>query len=214
MKKILLPALLAAVSFRAQAQFTSPIISMPVEEGISRKQIVHQSVTGIQMGQGKTLAGQALTVAGNIKGIMDKTVALHKEWYDGLLQVSTGIRNYRRVQEIYTAQSDMIGLYGRVVPTLRQQGLTATQASSATNMYSGLLQENVGLITELVGVLSANRAKMTDPERMEFINNVADRMQAQHELATYLTNKCAALGKSQRQTIIDQKSVLALMGAK
>lgn len=215
MKKALFSGLLlVAMTFRAQAQFTSPIISMPIEEKISRKQIVHQSITGIQMGQGKTLAGQALTVAGNIKGVMDKTVALHKEWYDGLLKISTGVRNYRRVQEIYTMQQSMISEYGRVVPNLRQQGLTAAQASSATTMYSGLLQENIGLLSELVSVLSANHAKLSDPERLEFINNIADRMQQQNELSTYLTNKCAALGEQQRQTAVDQKSLLSLMGTK
>lgn len=207
--KIILPLLLLG----ATPAFAQYVISAPVAEGMSRQQVVHQGITDVQMGTAKGLAAQMKKVNNQITGITDKTKVLHETWFNSLLAISSGVRSYRRVKEIYDAQTSMISQYSRILPKLRTQGLTSAQISSATTVYGGILQENIGLISELVEVLSANRAKMTDPERLEFINNVADRMVAQQELMSFVTSKCTALAAQQRQVIVDRNSVLALMGA-
>ena len=207
--KIILPLLLLG----ATPAFAQYVISAPVAEGMSRQQVVHQGITDAQMGTAKGLAAQMKKVNNQITGITDKTKVLHETWFNSLLAISSGVRNYRRVKEIYDAQTSMISQYSRILPKLRTQGLTSAQITSATTVYGGILQENIGLISELVDVLSANRAKMTDPERLEFINNVADRMVAQQELMSFVTSKCTALAAQQRQVIVDRNSVLALMGA-
>jgi hypothetical protein len=108
----------------------------------------------------------------------------------------------------------MIQHYNSALPTLQRQGLTAQQTYNAGEVYSQILLENIGLMSELVGVMSANNAKMTDPERLEFINNIADRMQQQQTLMDYYTGRCRAIAQRQMQAIVDEKSILALMGAK
>lgn len=198
---------------RAFAQLPA-VISAPVEEGISRKQIGHQTITGTLMAQGKKLAGDMTAVSGQIKGVMDQTQALHDQWYSSLLQISPGVRTYRRVQEIYDVQSGMITQYARVLPELRGKGLSTDQLAGATDIYGKILTENVGLISELVGVLSANRVKMTDPERIEFINNIADKIESQQDLMNYYTSKCRAVARMQAQTTQDAASVRSLMGSK
>jgi hypothetical protein len=204
---------LALLAGPAYAQMPA-VISAPISEKISRKQITHQSITAVQMGTAKGLAGQMKVVSGQIKGVIDKTQQLHDTWYSSLLQISSGVRNYRRVREIYDTQASMIQAYSTVQADLTRKGLTTAQASEAGKTYTALLTENVGLISDLVGVLSANRAKMTDPERLEFINSIADRMNGQQELFTYYTRKCAALGQQQQQAAIDAKSLLVLTSGK
>jgi hypothetical protein len=204
---------LALLAGPAYAQLPA-VISAPISEKISRKQITHQAVTSVQMGTAKGLAGQMKVVSGQIKGIIDKTQQLHDTWYSSLLQISSGVRNYRRVREIYDAQAGMIQAYSTVQADLTRKGLTSAQASEAGKTYTALLTENVGLIADLVGVLSANRAKMTDPERLEFINNIADRMSGQQELFSYYTRKCEALAQQQRQASADAQSLLVLTGGK
>jgi hypothetical protein len=204
---------LALLAGPAYAQLPA-VISAPIAEKISRKQITHQTITGIQMVEGKGLAGQMKVVSGQIKGVIDKTQQLHDTWYSSLLQISSGVRNYRRVREIYDAQAGMIQQYSTVQSSLARKGLTTAQVSEAGKTYTALLTENVGLIGDLVGVLSANRAKMTDPERLEFINNIADRMNDQQELFTYYTSKCEALAQQQQQAAADTKSLLVLTGGK
>jgi len=207
---LFLPLVLGA--HQAFAQLPA-LISAPIAEKISRKQITHQLITSVQMKEGKGLAGQMTKVSGQIKGVMDATQQLHDQWYKSLLLISPGVRNYRRVKEIYDAQSAMIQQYTQAIPTLRKQGFTPEQASNASAVYGAMLLENMQLIGELVQVLSPNRSKMTDPERLEFINNIGDRMQQQRAVMDYYTSRCGAIAQRQMQAIVDEKSVLALMGA-
>lgn len=204
---------LALAAHRAHAQMPA-VISAPISEKISRKQITHQTVTGTLMAQGRALAGDMKMVSGQIKGVIDKTQQLHDQWYSSLLQVSAGVRTYRRVQEIYDHQTAMISLYGSALGELRQKGLSSNQLTGATTVYQGILNENVQLLGELVGVMSAGRAKMTDPERIEFINNIADRVSAQHDLMNYYTNKCRAVAQMQAQAAQDRASMLSFLGDK
>ncbi|MDF7815520.1 MULTISPECIES: hypothetical protein [Hymenobacter] len=204
---------LALGAHQAYAQLPA-VISAPISEKISRKQIGHQTVSGTLLAQGKLLAADMKVVSGQIKGVIDKTQQLHDQWYSSLLQISSGVRTYRRVQEIYDRQAAMITLYANIMPELRNKGLDANQLAGATSMYGKMLNENIGLLSELVGVLSAGKAKMTDPERIEFINNIADKIEGQHDLMNYYTSKCRAVARVQAQTVQDKESVLALMGKK
>lgn len=207
-------ALVLALGARQAAAQLPAVISAPIAEGISRKQITHQTISGTLLAQGKALAGDMTAVSGQIKGVIDQTQQLHDQWYSSLLQVSAGVRTYRRVQEIYDHQTGMIGLYAAILPELRSKGLSSAQLSGATTIYQGILNENIGLLSELVGVLSAGRAKMTDPERIEFINNIADKVAGQHDLMNYYTSKCRAIARMQAQTAQDRASVRAFMGSR
>ncbi|GAB3323332.1 hypothetical protein GCM10027511_32200 [Hymenobacter humi] len=190
------------------------VISAPIAEKSSRKQIVHQGVSATLLGQGKVLASDMTKVSGQIKGVIDKTQALHDQWYSSLLQISAGVRNYRRVQEIYTHQSEMISQFSAAIPELRTQQLSPAQLSEASTIYQGILTENIALLGELAGVMSTGRSKMTDPERVEFIDNIADRIVKQHNLMNYFTNKCRAIAQMQAQQVQDRESMTALMGGR
>lgn len=204
---------LAVIAGPATAQLPA-VISAPIAEKSSRKQIVHQGVSATLLGQGKALASDMTKVSGQIKGVIDKTQALHDQWYSSLLQISAGVRNYRRVQEIYTHQGAMINQFAAAIPELRTQQLTPVQLSEASTVYQGILQENIALLGELAGVLSSSRAKMTDPDRIEFIDNIADRITKQHNLMNYFSNKCRAIAQQQAQQVQDREAMRALMTAR
>jgi len=212
--KALTTMLLLGLGLGTQQGFAQApaVISAPIAESSSRKQIVHQGVSTTLLGRGKALAGDMQVVSGKIKGIVDQTQALHAQWYSSLLQISAGVRNYRRVREIYAAQASMISQFSSGVADLR--GLSPNQVTEAAQVYQVLLQENVALIGELATIMTTNRAEMTDPQRIKFINKIGDKMQQQQYLMTYYTNKCRAVALSQQQAIQDRASVLTLVGAR
>jgi hypothetical protein len=205
-----LALVLVLLAGRASAQLPA-VISAPIAERQARKQVMHQGASATLLGQGKVLAGDLKEVSGKIKGIMDQTQQLHDQWYSSLLQVSGGVRNYRRVKEIYAHQSEMIIQFSEVLPELRTRQLSPAQLGEASLVYQGILQENIALLGELAGVLSAGRAKMTDPERIEFIDNIADRISEQHNLMNYFTRKCRAIAQQQAQQVQDRDAINALM---
>lgn len=204
---------LALLAGPAYAQLPA-VISAPISEKISRKQIVHQGISTTLLGQGKVLAKDMTKVSGQIKGVIDKTQALHDQWFSSLLQISAGVRNYRRVREIYTHQSEMISEFSSAIPELRTQQLSPEQLTEATTVYQSILTENIALLGELAGILASSQAKMTDPERIEFIDNIADRITKQHNLMNYFSNKCRAIAQHQAQQVQDRESMQAFMGAR
>ena len=204
---------LALLAGPAYAQMPA-VISAPIAEDQSRKQVVHQGISTTLLGQGKVLAGDMTKVSGQIKGVIDQTQALHDQWYSSLLQISAGVRNYRRVREIYTHQSEMISQFSSAIPELRTKQLTPAQLTQATTLYQGILTENIALLGELAGVMSAGQSKMTDPERIEFIDNIADRIAKQHNLMNYFSNKCRAIAQHQAQQVQDRESMNAFMTAR
>lgn len=204
---------LAFLAGPAYAQLPA-VISAPIAEKSSRKQIVHQGVSATLLGQGKVLANDMKVVSGQIKGVIDKTQALHDQWYSSLLQISAGVRNYRRVREIYTHQGDMINQFSSVIPELRTKQLTPAQLTEATTVYQGILTENIALLGELAGILASSKAKMTDPERIEFIDNIADRITKQHNLMNYFSDKCRAIAQHQAQQVQDREAMNAFMTAR
>jgi hypothetical protein len=201
--------LVLALGLGAHSAFAQlpAVISAPIAESQSRDQVGHQTISGTLLAQGKVLAGDMATVSGQIKGVMDQTQQLHDTWYSSLLAISAGVRSYRRVTEIYTHQSNMISEFSLVMSELRSKNLSADQLSGATTTYSAILAENIGLLSELIGVLSAGSAKMTDPERIGFINNIADKMGKQHDLFAYYTNKCRAIARLQAQSAQDRAAI-------
>jgi hypothetical protein len=198
----------------AAPAYAQSVISAPIAENLSRKQVVHQGISTTLLGQGKLLAGDMKVVSGKIKGIIDKTQQLHDQWYSSLLQISAGVRNYRRVREIYSHQSEMISEFSTAIPELRTKQLSPAQLSEASTVYQGILQENIGLMSELAGVLSTGKSKMTDPERIEFIDNIADRIVRQHHLMNYVSNKCRAIAQQQAQKVQDREAMSAFMTAR
>lgn len=204
---------LALLAGPAYAQMPA-VISAPIAEDQSRKQVVHQGISTTLLGQGKVLAGDMTKVSGQIKGVIDQTQALHDQWYSSLLQISAGVRNYRRVREIYTHQSEMISQFSAIIPELRTKQLSPAKLSEASTVYQGILTENIALMGELAGVLSASKAKMTDPERIEFIDNIADRISEQHNLMNYFSSKCRAIAQQQAQQVQDRESMRAFMTAR
>jgi hypothetical protein len=125
--------LLLGLGLSAQQGFAQApaVISAPIAESSSRKQIVHQGVSTTLLSRGKALAGDMQVVSGKIKGIVDQTQALHAQWYSSLLQISAGVRNYRRVREIYAAQASMISQFSSGVADLRGRGLSPNQVPGA-----------------------------------------------------------------------------------
>jgi hypothetical protein len=92
--------------------------------------------------------------------------------------------------------------------------LSPSQLSEASTVYQGILTENIALMGELAGVLSASKAKMTDPERIEFIDNIADRISEQRNLMNYFSSKCRAIAQQQAQQVQDRESMRAFMTAR
>lgn len=210
----LLPLLLitglALLALPARAQF---VASMPIAESQATKQAGHQGVLGTLRVLGNTIVKKGTNTQAVIKQLTNQTAEMHDEWYASLLKINGVVRDYRRVQNIWTYQSRIMNLYTQNMGTLRQNPyLTPTQIQGMVRGYTGLLAENVGLLDDLTVILTPNGAKMTDAQRLKFINKISDKVEHQYALVAYFTKRNQAIASQQSKAARDKQLIKQLYG--
>ena len=140
---------------------------------------------------------------------------LAKTWYDGLLQVSNTVRTYRRVQSVFEKQGRIIQTYSTAIETLRQSPyIKPEQLSTMTSVYTKMLTESANTLSDLQTIVSPAMLKMTDAERMRFIDKLDTKISDQLGLIQYYTQRNMVQMNMAEQKAQDAQSLNALMGAR
>ncbi|MBT9395038.1 hypothetical protein KLP40_17865 [Hymenobacter sp. NST-14] len=212
-KKIILLSLasLGLSATRASAQL---VVSAPLLEGQSAVQTgLQKTMKGLEAAANKLVAfgvkEQELT-----KTFARKNLEQHKEWYDGLLKVSAAVRDYRRVRSIYAKQTQIIQQYSDAINVLRTSPyITPQQLTQMTSVYAQLLTEGANTVADLRTVVSPAMLKMTDAERMEFIDQLDAKITDQLGLVSYFTRRNMLQLRAAQQIEQDRQTLLSFMGS-
>lgn len=205
-------ALLGLSVSRASAQL---VVTAPVLETQSGIQ------TGLQ-GTMKALSSAAnkLVAAGVkeqelTKMFSEKNMLMAKTWYDGLLSISAAVRDYRRVRNIFQKQTQIISRYSSAIEVLRKSPyLTPAQLAGMTTVYGKMLLESSNTIADLQTIVSPAMLKMTDAERMRFIDKLDAKITDQSQLLNYFTDRNLMLARTARENANDVLALKAFMSAK
>lgn len=205
-------AMLALSVGKASAQL---VVTAPVLEVQS----------GVQTGLQNTMKG--LSSAANVlvkagvkeqeltKVFSEKNLLLAKTWYDGLLQVSSAVRSYRRVQSVFEKQGRIIATYSSAIETLRQSPFVKPdQLSLMTSVYTKMLTESANTLSDLQTIVSPTMLKMTDAERMRFIDKLDVKITDQLGLIQYYTQRNYVQMNLAEQKAQDAQALNALMGVR
>jgi hypothetical protein len=148
-----------------------------------------------------------------IKSLEDQTVQMHDEWYSSLLKINSMVANYQQVKSIWNYQNRTMSLYTQNIGQLRANPyLMPTQVQGMVRGYTVLLSENVGLLDDLTTILTPGAAKMTDAQRLKFINKISDKVTHQYQLVAYFTKRNQALVTEQAQAARDNLTLKKLYG--
>lgn len=201
---------LSAGKARAQAIVSAPVLE--VQSGIQ---------TGLQNTmKGLSKAANVLVKAGVkeqelTKVFSEKNLQLARTWYDGLLQVSAAVRSYRRVQSVFEKQGKIIQTYSTAIETLRQSPFVGPeQLSLMTSIYTKMLTQSANTLSDLQTVVSPTMLKMTDADRMRFIDKLDVKISDQLSLITYYTERNYVQMHLAEQKARDAQALNALMGAR
>jgi len=201
---------LSASNAAAQLVVTAPVLE--VQSGVQ---------TGLQNTmKGLSKAANVLVKAGVkeqelTKVFSEKNLQLAKTWYDGLLQVSSAVRTYRRVQSVFEKQGHIIQTYSTAIETLRQSPyVQPEQLSVMTGVYTKMLTESANTLQDLQTIVSPAMLKMTDAERMRFIDKLDVKISDQLGLINYYTQRNLVQLHLAEQKAQDLQALNALMGAR
>lgn len=198
------------IAFQAQAQM---VVTIPLAEQQAKKQALHQGFLTTLKALGNRIAKEGNVAQAAIKKLNGETVGLHEDWYNSLLKINVVVQDYQRVKTIWSYQSRTMSLYTQNISLLRQNPyLAPAQLQAMVHGYTVLLSDNANLLDELTTILTPSAAKMTDAQRLKFINRIADKVEHQYALTAYFTRRNQALASRQRQEVQEALQLKQLYG--
>jgi len=173
MKKILILILtvsMTIVSNKANAQSAEiQQLILNIEKLSQFKKILSDMKKGYEL-----LSGGYKTV----KDMAEGNFSLHKTFLDALMQVSPVVRNYKRVGDIINFQMLLMKESKNGLNRFVKSGnFSEKEISYFEKVYGNLLNQSLRDLDELTMVVTADKLRMSDDERLHAIDGIYLQMQ-------------------------------------
>lgn len=206
MKKTILFALLLLMQVHVSSAQSSDIqqLLLNVEKLSQFRQILNDMKKGYQiLDRGYS----------TIKDISQGNFSLHKAFLDGLLNVSPTVRNYRKIGEIVSCQSNMVGEYRDAYARFRSGGnFNPGELGYIAGVYDRLLKESLRNLDELLLVVTAGKMRMSDNERLMEIDRVHAQMQEKLQFLRHFNNQADVLAIQRMKERNDAHRMMGIYG--
>lgn len=140
-----------------------------------------------------------------IKNLSEGNFSLHKTFLDGLMQVSPAVRKYYKVAEIIDYQMRLIKEHKTAMQRFNASGLfQANELSYLERVYDNLFSSSLRNLDELTLVVTANKLRMSDDERLAAIDRIHLDMQDKLQFVRHFngnTHMMAAQREKERNEI-------------
>lgn len=118
---------------------------------------------------------------------------LYSNYYSELWQVKSVIAYYERIKDMTEKQASLVGQYEHAWSLLKSdKHFSADELTYMQSVYSGILQESVKNLDEILVVINSFKTQMTDAKRLELVNKAGDR----------INNNCSDLKRFNNQNFI------------
>ncbi len=157
----------------------------------------------------KTLENQlSQTKLGEISDWSKKQQTLFSSYYNELWQIKTAIAYYSRLADLTQKQVQLVSSYNQAWDLLKNdQHFSPEELSYMENVYSGILQESIKDLDQILAVVHANKTQMPDAKRLELVNKAADYMDSNYNDLQQFTNQNEMLSIQRAE---DENEVLTL----
>jgi len=173
MKKILITAMIIACSvmpLKAEAQSAEiQQLILNIEKLSQFKKILSDMKKGYEL-----LSAGYKTV----KDMTEGNFSLHKTFLDGLMQVSPAVKNYNRVGDIVNLQIQLVRESKKALQRFVKSGsFSQKELTYFEKVYGNLLNQCLRNLDELTMVITADKLRMSDDERLDAVDAVYLEMQ-------------------------------------
>lgn len=198
MKKIILIAAMFMMSLGASAQYTELVqLALNIEKLAQFKQILTDLKKAYEI-----LTGGYNT----IKNISEGNFSLHKTFLDGLLAVSPAVKKYKRVADIVQLQLQLVKEYKLAYQRFRSRSnFSPAELDYIGKVYNKLFKASVQNLDELFMVITAQKLRMSDDERLNAIDKIFTEMQDKVVFLRHFNSSTSMLGiqRSKEQQDVD-----------
>jgi len=120
-------------------------------------------------------------LSGGYKTVKDMTegnFSLHKTFLDALMQVSPAVKNYKRVAEIVEYQITIVKESRNGMNRFIKSGnFSGQEINYFEKVYGNLLNQSLRNLDELTMVITADKLRMSDDERLKAVDDIYEQMQ-------------------------------------
>src|SRR6266542_3080946 len=108
---------------------------------------------------------------------VEKQKDLYANYYQELWEVKSVIAYYQRVKEIIREQVELVNAYKQAFAVFQQdKNFTEDEISYMYKVYSGILDESVKSLDQILNVINAFTTQMSDAQRLAIIDDAAKRI--------------------------------------
>ena len=145
-----------------------------------------------------------------IRDISQGNFTLHKEFLDGLLEVSPAVKKYKRIADIISYQLRIVKGYKTAFDQFKlSKYFTTEEIEYLGKVYTNLLKESLKCLDELAMVITAGKLRMSDDERLQAIDRIYITIVEQFSFLQEFNNSTAVLSvqreKDQQDIEISRK---------
>ncbi len=151
----------------------------------------------------------------SIKNISEGNFNLHRDFLDGLLQVSPAVRQYAKVADIIRFQIKVVKeSKAALVEFKANKQFTPAEIEYMGKVFSNLLSESLKKLEELAMVLTAGKLRMSDDERLKAIDGIYDDVIEQYAFLNEFNNGTAILSLQREKEKMDIDLMRKIHGIK
>jgi DNA repair ATPase RecN len=148
-----------------------------------------------------------------IKNISEGNFKLHKGFLDALMKVSPTVRNYHKVAGIIDMQIALITEYRSALGRFKSEdNFSPSEINHMENVYSNLVRLSLRSLDELANVITADKLRMSDNERLSAIDQISDQMQDKLVFLRHFNGDASVLSAQRAKEKHDATLLKALEG--
>ena len=181
---LLLAGIVTTTKATAQKEEIEQLL-LNVEKLAQFKQILADLKTGYQViSQGYD----------GIKNLSQGNFNLHKTFMDGLLQVSPTVRKYKKIGDIISYQIVLVKEYKSALNKFKKdKNFSIEELNYLGRVYNNLFKQSIRNLDELANIITANKLRMSDDERLKAIDEICDDMQDKLMFLRHFNNNTSIL---------------------
>ena len=146
-----------------------------------------------------------------IKDISEGNFSIHKAFLDGLMQVSPTVKNYKKVIDIVDFQVILIKEYKNAFTRFKRENyFTSEELAYLGRVYDNLFRQSLRNMDELTNVMTANKLRMSDDERLNAIDKIYEDMQDKLQFLRHFNNNTTVLALQRAKENKDIKATRQL----
>ena len=129
-----------------------------------------------------------------IKDLSQGNFSLHKTFLDALVEVSPKVKNYKRVADIINYQIILVKEYKSAFNRFKyDNNFNQQELAYLGRVYENLFKQSLNNLDDLATIITANKLRMSDDERLNAIDKIFADMQDKLLFLRHFNNNTTVL---------------------